>query len=843
MSLNLTASVESAETRYTVSEINDQGAAVLTAPSTAKDRLSLQIGQLWETHNNFTGLSDSESDNEDSIIPDTVTDAAAPVSDADLDAYAVRAKVHDSLTMAQSEIQVSLDIVRLLLAAKKQAARDVGAATISGFLKHDQPVGAPAAPSFNALVGGDDATEVQIGGLPFAVGVLDTVRTEARVDSDGARFVLGAKHKQLHEAADTLESSAQRLREMVHGESGFWATAFGLRKKGWVVQHHAQVFGHGGWGDRYFVKHGYGDCGSSFAESELAELLRSDDNDESSLVMPVADTRRVAVRLLAAERAAVSERFVSGAAASARADVHGVDGRLESTHRRLAAARDALFDRELFHRLCREARVLELGSMRGVSDSVASGSGSGSGGVRDVLAVPLSRDNISVQLQWTMDAAQPDESCSAPGSFAAWQSRLYARTALTMAALHQRRQHRATKAYLLGDGLSSRALSSSLAPSRGHPPEAFVSSVVSATADSAAASAADSVGLASTVVVSRAELLLLAPVLQALQFAKWHHLLTAITQRAVSAWRRLVDEPIEVITHFGRTFRTPGHEQRAAGYGTMSPEEMREWQHFYSGRPVSGPGVGGGRKHATAATEPVSNAYLIRMRFPGGTVMAIRLDSGGSLFFAKGYFPPPVPVIPAPDSPDSPDSSNGNGAQQQQQLGAAVGPWPEQKLIHRVFRIVPLAGLAEFTDQLQRELQSLVLLRVAAALSKCSYRRVGKQCQMGQWYVHQSQGCVVGEWWEGARHRQIIGVAKWCLSSSSSSSKNGGHSGVGVGDQEDSWNLVLYFGPKHPTVFDIPDSPSMGSRVPWITCYPNTGFVKKYRGFEDNLFELLVSTF
>ncbi|KAJ1875729.1 hypothetical protein LPJ57_004651, partial [Coemansia sp. RSA 486] len=110
MSLNLTASVESAETRYTVSEINDQGAAVLTAPSTAKDRLSLQIGQLWETHNNFTGLSDSESDNEDSIIPDTVTDAAAPVSDADLDAYAVRAKVHDSLTMAQSEIQVSLDI-------------------------------------------------------------------------------------------------------------------------------------------------------------------------------------------------------------------------------------------------------------------------------------------------------------------------------------------------------------------------------------------------------------------------------------------------------------------------------------------------------------------------------------------------------------------------------------------------------------------------------------------------------------------------------------------------------------------------------------------------------------
>ncbi|KAJ1816564.1 hypothetical protein LPJ56_004266, partial [Coemansia sp. RSA 2599] len=758
----------------------------------------------------------------------------------ELDAYAVRAKVHDALTLAQSEIQVSLDVVRLLLAAKKRAARDVGASVVGGFLKHDQPVSAPTGPSFNALVGGESATDVLIGGLPFAVGVLDTVRTEARADGDGARFVLGAKHKQLHEAADTLESSAERLLRMVRGESVFWKTAFGLKRKAWVVQHQAQAFGGHAWGDRYFVKYGYGDCGSTFGESEMAELVRADVADGDGLVLPAAaDCRRAAARLLTAEGAAGRERFVSGASAAWSDAEDGAAagagaGRLESTHRRLVAARDALFDRELYHRLCREARVLELGSMRGIAGADADADGKAAR-VRDVLAVPLSRDNVSVQLQWAMDeAARPGApEVALPGGFASWQSRLYARMALTMAALHQRRQHRATKAYLLGDGLSSRTLvsasvSSALGSARGYPPEALVSSVAAdATAAAAAAAAgggpatapSDASGSASTV-VSRPELLLLAPVLQALQFAKWQHLLTAITQRAVAAWRRLVDEPIEVITHFGRTFRTPGHEQRAAG-GTMTAEEMREWQQFYSGKLA-------GKSPAARkpSGEAISMAYLIRMRFPGGTVMAIRLDSSGTLFFAKGYFPPPVPVLPAPESAAASSSSSSSSDDDSgSRAGVVVGPWPEQKLIHRVFRIVSLGGLSEFTDQLQRELQSLVLLRVAAALSKCSYHRVGKQCQMGQWYVHQSQGCVVGEWWQGARHRQIIGVAKWSMAAQGDG---------GVGDCEETWNLVLYFGPKHPTAFDIPDSPSLGSRVPWITCYPNAGFVKKYRDFEDN---------
>ncbi|KAJ2359803.1 hypothetical protein IW150_007686, partial [Coemansia sp. RSA 2607] len=172
--------------------------------------------------------------------------------------------------------------------------------------------------------------------------------------------------------------------------------------------------------------------------------------------------------------------------------------------------------------------------------------------------------------------------------------------------------------------------------------------------------------------------------------------------------------------------------------------------------------------------------------------------------------------------------------------GAGIGSWPEQKFIHRVFRIVPLGGLGEFTDQLRRELQSLVLLRVAAALSRCSYQRVGKQCQMGLWYVHQSQMCVVGEWWEGARHRQIIGVAKW------SAERAVGDQG-GLADTDEAWHLALYFGPKHPTAFDQPNG-AIGVRVPWITCYPPPPSQKDSsalpsKPFEERLFNLLIDTF
>ncbi|KAJ1723871.1 hypothetical protein LPJ53_001828 [Coemansia erecta] len=825
--MSLGAPVESRVDAHTVCEIDDQGTALLQPPPTEQDRLTQQISQLWQAHANFDGLSSGDEDEDDSDESDKSDKpgeegAKDPASDkspsAELDAYAVRARVHDSLTLAQSEIQVSLDVVRLLLAARKSQAIRPSAA---------------------------DEEPVQIGGVPFAVGVLDAVRTEQPRAPADTSFVLGAKHRQLHEAADTLEAGAQRLGAMVKREGRFWRTAFGLRRRQWVVQQQRQVAPAMAPGDRYYVRYGFADSGSTFAEPGLAEILRTeDDGDEGEAeaertgldglyFASTEDRRRLHVRLVSG--AGGVPGFVRGADAAGDVAAATAADPIERAHRRLLEARSALFDRELYHRLAKEARVLELGTIR------RSGSGDSAdpaGAAGDLLAVALSRDNVSVHFEWAM--AKPTAAGAAPEEprdFGAWQRRFYASLAMTMASLYLRRQHREVKAHMLGGGLAS----SRMLAARVQMPEALLGSNSSNSNSSSAGGVGDQQADGSP--VARADLLLLSPVLQALQFAKWQHVLSASTQRAVAAWRRLVDEPIEVLTHFGRTYRTPGARQRAAG--EMSEAEMAEWQRFYRGHRSRTPA----RRDDSGGSDGM--AYLVRMRFPGGTVMAIRLDSHGSLFFAKGYFPPPAPhaasgvrsALSSPSSASSPSSLS--SPEDGQASGAGIGSWPEQKFIHRVFRIVPLGGLGEFTDQLRRELQSLVLLRVAAALSRCSYQRVGKQCQMGQWYVHQSQMCVVGEWWEGARHRQIIGVAKW------SAEQTVGEKG-GLADTDEAWHLALYFGPKHPTAFDQPGG-ATGVRVPWITCYPpppssptslqESNAAPSGKSFEERLFSLLVDTF
>ncbi|KAJ2746859.1 hypothetical protein GGI20_001012 [Coemansia sp. BCRC 34301] len=910
-STNLRAPLESMAAQYTVSEIDAQGTVTLQPQLSAQEEMAQQIAQLWDSYTNFQGLPDisDTTGNDDSDMESTVSDSDNAQSSADavesgaeggpatdMDAYAVRAKVHEQLTLAQSEIQVSLDMVRLLLAAKKRAARGESAgAGGSSLLTHDQAVAGSTA--FAALVGGDIGAEVTVGGLPFPVGMVDTIKTERRAQPAGSeqhtselKFVLGAKYRQLGEAADTLLHSSQRLQAMARAESGFWRTAFALRRRNWVVQQQRQLLGHSAarravvYGDRYFVRYGYADSGSAFAEDGLAEVLRPSDDaqrsgeeEESDVVMastssssssldaqhavaplfiPSNDRRRMQVRLFGTEGQAALE---PGHADSADYCDAGAATPLDRTHARLLAARRALFDRELYHRLCKEARVLDLGSVRSATNPTPESL------IHDILVTSLSRDSTAVRLEWMLgDECDSAARMESENSFVAWQSAYYARLALVMAAMRQRRLHCEVKQHSLGANLPTRAHVSATSGRAPPPPDAFVAVAAAppppppapatatatgaatplATGMSAVPSGSDTAGgsgsgspaaaVAATVAgidsaaaessvpgpstafaVARADLLILAPVLQAIQFATWQHVLSAHTQLACAAWRRLIGEPVEVVSHFARSYRAPAAELLSARNAA--------------------------RTLCATGDDAEGMAYVTRMRCTGGSILAYRVDSLGNLVFIRGYFPPSPAQTTTIGSPLGEDDSGTCSAK-------AVLPETDQVSIHRLFRVIPLAGLPEFADQLRREMQSLVLLRVAAALSKCSYRRNGRRCQMGQWYVHQAQLCVVGECWEGARHRQIIGVPCW----NAADSRPPVAAGLGDHhlplDSASAWRLSLAFGPKHPTAFDTPPD-NNGSRIPWTTVYPPlpgspmAEQISELKTFEERLFKVLVSSF
>ncbi|KAJ2800910.1 hypothetical protein H4R21_002995 [Coemansia helicoidea] len=834
-SSGLRAQVESVARQFTVGAVDASGTVTLEPELSVQEAMARQIGQLWEEHGGFQGLSDSETDEPEAAA---AAAAAAPAA-ADLDAYAVRAKVHEQLLLAQSEVQVSLDIVRLLLAAKKQAARTAALALQgSALVKHDQPQDAGL--GFAARVG-DAGTEVTVGGVAFPITILGTARVDAGAAAHGQaqqqelrrrreeelRFVLGAKHRQLADAADTLERSAARLRAMTGAESRFWRTAFELRARNWVVLHHRQVAADADaaaaapraaqWlADRYFVPFGCHDAGAPAADDALAELLRDEPDDPADIVdaepgsaadagLPQAvplfvpgDGRRGITVALAAAAAAAGQQSAgtvlgqAGPRVAADANASRSLGAYDRLHRRLLDAQSTAYDRELYHRLCREARVLELGAMRTADGPL----------IRDMLATTLSRDAEAVRLEWALrdlDAASddPDAESSDPdvemaddappaADFARWQGQYYAGLARVMAALFQRRVHRAAADFQQGHGLPSRAQTA--ASVRGPLPGPFAGAP--AVADAAGG---DNPAAA---VASRPELLTLAPVLQRIQFARWQHLVADAIAGACGAWRRLVDEPIEVVSHLVRTHRQP---TTAAGLTRAEDRALRRFS--ADGR---APAVCRSDSAAAAADAEVL-AFVVRMRFPGGTVMAFWLSSLGHMYYVKGFCPP-QPTVPPAEATER-----------------------AQELTRRVFRVVPLGAAADFADQLRRELQALALLRVAAALSAgpghaaAAPTAAGAFAAPGRWRVHQSQMCVIGEWRRGSRAQQIIGVAKWAAAG---------------------WSLALFFAPKHPTGGPDPASYPGPADGPWVACYPPPAPAHgRPQRFEARLSELLAAAF
>ncbi|KAJ2652651.1 hypothetical protein GGH99_007578, partial [Coemansia sp. RSA 1285] len=533
-----------------VYDIETAGVTHLEPQLTAQEEMTRQISRLWEAYANFQGLpSDIDSDSsdgdegrspkaleeerEEGDLANGRDGAAADQINGgggDLDAYAVRAKVHEQLLLAQSEIQVSLDMVRLLVAAKKRAARDAmlaavqsatggGGAQGSKLTKHDQhqhqqPTAAAAAAAGISLDADAQQDEVTVGGLPFPVGILDTIRTDASSTSyaqgsdsaaaaqkrreDELKLVLGAKYRQLDSAANTLQSSSARLRRVAARESVFWRTAFEMRRRNWVVQQQRQLAQSGGsadggamrmasvpgYADRYFVRYGYADSGSSFADDMLAELIRDTGGDgdgdvdgdtaagasdgkrspdamevdngdggfqpssaaapssaptAAPLYIPKSDTRHIQVRLNSMYKQPAAQPSASSSSSSSSSDSvcaarfadngEFVSARREAdatafdqAHHKLLRARRAAFDRELYYRLCKEARVLELGFVRASARKRSSAQGAAaalaaaaslqdsaaqaalaSSSVHDTLVTTLSRDNVGVRFEWILD--------------------------------------------------------------------------------------------------------------------------------------------------------------------------------------------------------------------------------------------------------------------------------------------------------------------------------------------------------------------------------------------------------------------------------------------------------
>ncbi|KAJ2845277.1 hypothetical protein IWW36_004848, partial [Coemansia brasiliensis] len=425
------AAVESLAEQFTVNEITSAGKVVLEPDLTVQEAMTKQIGQLWEQHVNFQGLSDIDTDSDISIEGEK--DESVANTTAEMDAYGVRYAVHEQLRVAQSEIQVSLDLVRLLLAAKKRVAREAALAQQATdeqpLQRHDESNQARDL-GFAARVGD---VEVTVGGLPFPVDMLSATRVDAtntmgqqqqqqRRREDETRFVLGAKQKQLSEAADTLEDCSRRLQKMARGEARFWRTAFELRRRNWTVAHQRQMPGMQRVpGDRYFVRFGYGDSGSAYSDDAVAELLRNDGDSGSNedvddmaeptpVFVPKSDGRLLAVRLAVAGQG--GERRVLGGSGGGGARSISECSAYDRLHQRLLSARNELFDRELFQRLSREARLLELGAVRTMERNA------------DVLVAALSRDDAGVRFEWALQNQSPGEYLGE--GFAQWQGRFYA---------------------------------------------------------------------------------------------------------------------------------------------------------------------------------------------------------------------------------------------------------------------------------------------------------------------------------------------------------------------------------------------------------------------------------
>lgn len=175
----------------------------------------------------------------------------------------------------------------------------------------------------------------------LAADMVETPKRSEREDRDIQAVATGWIARSFGSAADKFFTAGSRLGQEIQKESKYWEQVLEVKAKGWAVcrlPHERQTLG---------VQFGMPEAGQLFRDRGLAALRRGQDGS-LELDRGPASSEPKALRV-----SVVKDGQVIGSSALPTS----MTLRGTSVEKDILAARDSLFEEELFHELSREARV------------------------------------------------------------------------------------------------------------------------------------------------------------------------------------------------------------------------------------------------------------------------------------------------------------------------------------------------------------------------------------------------------------------------------------------------------------------------------------------------------
>ncbi|OZJ05774.1 hypothetical protein BZG36_01306 [Bifiguratus adelaidae] len=249
----------------------------------------------------------------------------------------LRRGVFERLNNAKSEIDVTLDVVNLLISQAKASATPT-----------DRIVLAP--------------------------GILKTSyiphpRATLKKQTNDLILNFGLKRRQLTTSSDNLIETAKSMQKIVDREKAFWDEGLRLRKQRWMmhaVSNAPPSQALTATARRVFVQYGFADVGSRFQESSHAEITRNadtdiqEDNPESfiQITLPHRQRTTLQVKILDSSGQAIATSTIESS----------MQSRSQSIRDKLQQAQRTIFDAEAFNDALAEARSNFAGSRIGDRD-------------------------------------------------------------------------------------------------------------------------------------------------------------------------------------------------------------------------------------------------------------------------------------------------------------------------------------------------------------------------------------------------------------------------------------------------------------------------------------------